>query len=355
MGQRLDQPWGHDGPAQPQGRRQGLADGAEGDDLVGCQPLQRADRVTVVAELRVVVVLQHHRIVVASPGEQRVPALRREHDAGGPLVSRGDDDGARSVAASAATSRPRSSTATGTTSLPDAGPRPGLSRSRRDPRSRRHPVGVRAAPGPGPAPSRCTRAPGPRSRRRRGPGAGTPPVSRAARVRRGGRRSRTPRSVRGDRPPGSPTPSRCGGRSQVRHPGHEVGHRGAPTAVDDASLSASPATTPATPSGPSYPSRCATAGSPRPRAARSTPARRRVRVRGRRRACATTGAGRRTPADPCGWLRGRPAPAAHAGVWRRRGRAEHQELRSARHTGTVSEMDPDLDHSVALTGGPHPA
>jgi hypothetical protein len=72
---RLEQPGRDDQPAEPQARRQALAGRASVDDMVGRQRLQRAHRLPVVAELPVVVVLDHHPAPVghlpAAPRMQR--------------------------------------------------------------------------------------------------------------------------------------------------------------------------------------------------------------------------------------------------------------------------------------------
>ena len=75
------------------GGRERLADRAERDDAVGGQALQRADRVAVVAELGVIVVLDDDPAASAGPRDQLLAAVSGEHDAGGPLVGRGHQDG----------------------------------------------------------------------------------------------------------------------------------------------------------------------------------------------------------------------------------------------------------------------
>ena len=57
---RVQQPRRDDQPAQPQRRGQALARRAGVDDVIGGERLQRADRLPVVAELPVVVILDHH-------------------------------------------------------------------------------------------------------------------------------------------------------------------------------------------------------------------------------------------------------------------------------------------------------
>ena len=107
-----------DEPARPQRRGERLADRAEVDDAVRRQALQRADGCAVVAILGVVVVLEDQPV----PFEQPCAARRAEHDPGRELV-RGRDRArrARRCAASAATSRPSSSTGTATGSSPAGG------------------------------------------------------------------------------------------------------------------------------------------------------------------------------------------------------------------------------------------
>ena len=57
-------------------------------DALGVEPLQRAERPAVVAELGVVVVLDDEPPAVARPREQRVAALGPHHGAGRELVAR---------------------------------------------------------------------------------------------------------------------------------------------------------------------------------------------------------------------------------------------------------------------------
>ena len=87
-----------DQPAHPQRRRQGLAGRAHRDHPVRRQPLDRAHRLSVVAELRVVVVLDDEPVHAVGPLDQLVSALRRQHHPGRRLVCRGhhDDPGGRS-------------------------------------------------------------------------------------------------------------------------------------------------------------------------------------------------------------------------------------------------------------------
>ena len=84
---------GRDGhPAEPQGGREGLGGRARVDDAVRVEALQRPDGGPVVAVLRVVVVLDRDRAVLAQPVHERAAPLGREHDARRVLVRRGEHD-----------------------------------------------------------------------------------------------------------------------------------------------------------------------------------------------------------------------------------------------------------------------
>ena len=72
-------------------RRMRLADRAEQEDAVRCDPLQRPHRLPVVAELGVVVVLDDPPAVWSRPGDELRVAGRGEHRAGRCLVGRGHD------------------------------------------------------------------------------------------------------------------------------------------------------------------------------------------------------------------------------------------------------------------------
>src|ERR1700744_421264 len=72
-------------PAEPQSRPQALAGRARVDHPAGGQWLQRADRLPVIAELPVVVVLDHQ----ATPVGHLATAARMQPPARGELVSRG--------------------------------------------------------------------------------------------------------------------------------------------------------------------------------------------------------------------------------------------------------------------------
>jgi hypothetical protein len=69
------------------------ADGPDRRDAIRRQSLHGADRLAVVAELRVVVVLDDERVGLAGPRDQGVPAFRCQHHSGRPLVSGRRDDG----------------------------------------------------------------------------------------------------------------------------------------------------------------------------------------------------------------------------------------------------------------------
>jgi len=75
-----------DDPAEPQRRRERLADRSERRDAFRAQPLERADRLAVVAELGVVVVLDQPCVVLGRPRHERLAALGREQSAGRRLV-----------------------------------------------------------------------------------------------------------------------------------------------------------------------------------------------------------------------------------------------------------------------------
>ena len=76
------QPLGPGEPPDPQDRAQRLADAPAVHDAIRAQPLQRADRRAVVAELRVVVVLDDERVRRARPLRELDATLRRQHRAG---------------------------------------------------------------------------------------------------------------------------------------------------------------------------------------------------------------------------------------------------------------------------------
>ena len=75
-----------DQPAESQGRREGLAGRAEIGDALGREPLERPYGCAVVAELGVVVVLDHERVSSLGPLEQGGSALWGEDDPGRELV-----------------------------------------------------------------------------------------------------------------------------------------------------------------------------------------------------------------------------------------------------------------------------
>ena len=86
--QRGREPGRGEDPAEPQRRRERLRRGAEVRDALGVEPLERRERAAVVAELGVVVVLDHEPVGRARPGEQRVAPLGPHHRAGRELVAR---------------------------------------------------------------------------------------------------------------------------------------------------------------------------------------------------------------------------------------------------------------------------
>ena len=73
-------------------RRERLAHRADREHPLGREALQHADRVAVVAELGVVVVLDDEAVGVARPRDQRVAPLGGEHHAGRGLVGRRHHD-----------------------------------------------------------------------------------------------------------------------------------------------------------------------------------------------------------------------------------------------------------------------
>ena len=73
--QRLDEAAGHDQPAEPQPGRQGLARRTGVDDVLRRQALHGADRLAVVAVLRVVVVLDDQAHRARTPTRPTLPAI----------------------------------------------------------------------------------------------------------------------------------------------------------------------------------------------------------------------------------------------------------------------------------------
>ena len=90
---RLDQRAREHEPRQPQPGRERLARGAGVDDVLGIEALERARGLAVVAELAVVVVLDHDRPALARPGHERRPAGGRERRAERELVGGGEQRG----------------------------------------------------------------------------------------------------------------------------------------------------------------------------------------------------------------------------------------------------------------------
>ena len=100
-------------PGQPQAGGQGLAGGAQVDDAVRVEALEGADRLAVVAELAVVVVLQDQAAGAPGPVDGGGPPVGVQRDAGGELVGGGQQDRAhRRIGPSSPVSAPCSSTAT---------------------------------------------------------------------------------------------------------------------------------------------------------------------------------------------------------------------------------------------------
>ena len=85
----------HDEPADAQAGPECLARGAEVHHSVRCEALERADGVTVVAELAVVVVLDDPRVAIPRPSDEARAALGAHDRAQRILVSGRDDDGGR--------------------------------------------------------------------------------------------------------------------------------------------------------------------------------------------------------------------------------------------------------------------
>ena len=210
-----------DEPAEPHRRGERLAGRARVDDALGRQPLQGADRVAVVAVLRVVVVLDEDRVAIARPVQQRRAPRRREHGAGGELVRGRQDHGVDVERA-----EPLDLQAVGVDRdrhrfEARVERRLGLRRPARvldgdAPRAafaQRPPDHARA-----PAACRPSRARGRRRRPRRAPGPGRRRAPRAARARRATRRSRAgcraPRAARARRPPARRAAGRRRGRAR---------------------------------------------------------------------------------------------------------------------------------------------
>ena len=118
---RLDQRLGDDQPAEAEPGRQDLARGAGVHDAIGAEALDRADRLPVVAELGVVVVLDDRRAARARPSPRAPPVApaggrRRSGTDGRPSRRRHR----RGSPASRSTSSPSSSTGTATQRRPAA-------------------------------------------------------------------------------------------------------------------------------------------------------------------------------------------------------------------------------------------
>jgi hypothetical protein len=91
----VDEPLRHDRPGEPERRCECLRGRAEIGDAGVVESLDRSDRFAVVAELGVVVVLDHQRITPACPVEQLAASGAAHDDAGWELVGRGDENGVR--------------------------------------------------------------------------------------------------------------------------------------------------------------------------------------------------------------------------------------------------------------------
>jgi hypothetical protein len=85
---------GQDQPAEAESRGQALAGRAGVDDVIGREALNGADRLAVVAELAVVVVLDDYAAGVAGPLDHPGPAPRLQRHPERELVGRGQQDGA---------------------------------------------------------------------------------------------------------------------------------------------------------------------------------------------------------------------------------------------------------------------
>ena len=120
LAERLDEVDRGTSQPEPERGRERLARGAGVDDALRLEPLERAHRRAVVAELGVVVVLDRDRAGLAQPLEQRRAPLAGEHDTGRVLVGRRQDDGVARGSRSRSTRRPCSSTSIGTGSRPAA-------------------------------------------------------------------------------------------------------------------------------------------------------------------------------------------------------------------------------------------
>jgi hypothetical protein len=88
----VDQRGRHDEPAEAEARGEALRRGPCVDDLVGAERLHRPDRLAVVPELTVVVVLEHECPGLGRPPDRVPPADRIEDDAERELVGRRQQD-----------------------------------------------------------------------------------------------------------------------------------------------------------------------------------------------------------------------------------------------------------------------
>jgi hypothetical protein len=115
---RRDERWWCDQEAEPKGRGNSLAERPDVDHApVTVEALQRLQRSRDVAELAVVVVLEHGRVVPARPSQQLQSSMSGQHDAERELVRRRDID-EPGLSRMASTMMPCWSTGTPTTVRP---------------------------------------------------------------------------------------------------------------------------------------------------------------------------------------------------------------------------------------------
>ena len=93
LGESFEEAGRREDPADPDRRRDRLADGAEREHPLRIQSLKGSDGLSVVAELGVVVILQDHAVDLVGPRNQLAAARRAESHPGGALVCRRDQDG----------------------------------------------------------------------------------------------------------------------------------------------------------------------------------------------------------------------------------------------------------------------
>ncbi len=112
------EPGGHEHPAQAHGRCKALAGRADVEDPLGGETLKRSDGDSVIAVLRVEVVLDDQPLTALDPLDQRDASLAAEHTAARELVGRGHQDSRHLGSSSACTHSPSSSTGTATVRRP---------------------------------------------------------------------------------------------------------------------------------------------------------------------------------------------------------------------------------------------